>query len=110
MARTISKPVISEADLQSCERLLVSFSNEFSKVYSPEEWVPNQHFVFHLMDDIRNFGPLHVFQLFAMVAEKEIDDFPLFYFEQSIGYITCFICLTCVGHIIFLIFIIRSIS
>ena len=66
----LSAPVISESQLEEAQEHLVSFSKQFSELFGETAWKPNQHFCFHLVDDIRNYGPLHVFQLFAMEVLK----------------------------------------
>ena len=63
---TITTPVIYESQLQDALQQLTSFASKFEDLFDPDtDWRPNQHFSLHLFNDIRMFGPLHVFQLFA---------------------------------------------
>ena len=61
----ISTPVISESQLKEAQAYLVSFSKQFTALFGEKAWTPNHHFAFHLVADIKNFGPLAAFQLFA---------------------------------------------
>ena len=52
----LSRPVVSEADLRSGQAFLESFARDFKKLHGTDAWFPNLHFVFHVIEDIRNFG------------------------------------------------------
>ena len=61
----VSKPILTESNLQEAQAFLVKFADEFTALFGAEKWKPNLHFVFHLCDDIRNFGPVYAFWTFA---------------------------------------------
>ena len=63
---SIFESYFNTSELLDAQKYLVSFSNKFTNIFGEKAWTPNHHFSFHLIEDIRNFGPLHVFQLFAM--------------------------------------------
>ena len=76
----ISTPVISESQINEAQGYLVSFSKQFTDLFGEEAWTPNHHFAFHLAADIKNFGPLTAFQLFA--CERNLNIFLVFYFFE----------------------------
>ena len=66
--RSISRAVISEVDITNFQKHLKKFTDAFAGLdeFGSKKWVPNMHFVFHLGDDVRNFGPVYAFHLFAL--------------------------------------------
>ena len=64
----LSRPVLNEEDLKKAQCDLVEFTKCYDKldIFGPLTWVPNMHFVFHIHEDIRNFGPTYAYHLFAL--------------------------------------------
>ena len=56
---------ISEADLQEADRLLDCFCKSFSNLYQPLFYTLNVHQLLHLVDDVRDLGPLYTHSCFA---------------------------------------------
>lgn len=56
---------ISEADLQEADRLLDGFCKSFSNLYQPRFHTLNVHQLLHLVDDVRDLGPLYTHSCFA---------------------------------------------
>ena len=56
---------ISEADLQEADRLLDGFCKSFSNLYQPRFYTLNVHQLLHLVDDVRDLGPLYTYSCFA---------------------------------------------
>ena len=56
---------ISEADLQEADRLLDGFCKSFSNLYQPRFYTLNVHQLLHLVDDVRDLGPLYTHSCFA---------------------------------------------
>ena len=56
---------ISEADLQEADRLLDGFCKSFSNLYQLRFYTLNVHQLLHLVDDVRDLGPLYTHSCFA---------------------------------------------
>lgn len=56
---------ISQADLQEADRLLDGFCKSFSNLYHPRFHTLNVHQLLHLVDDVRDLGPLYTHSCFA---------------------------------------------
>ena len=66
--RSIARAVIRESDLEDFQAHLKNFTNAYLDLeeFGSLRWTPNMHFVFHLVEDVRNFGPIYAFHLFAL--------------------------------------------
>ena len=64
----LSRPVLNEVDLQKAQQELVEFTTCYDQleIFGERTWVPNMHFMFHIQDDIRNFGATYGYHLFAL--------------------------------------------
>ena len=56
---------ISEADLQEADRLLDGFCKSFSTLYEERFYTLNVHQLLHLVDDVRDQGPLYTHSCFS---------------------------------------------
>ena len=56
---------ITEADLLEADRLLDSFCKSFSNLYHPRFHTLKVHQLLHLVDDVRDLGPLYTHSCFA---------------------------------------------
>ena len=56
---------ISEADLQEADRLLDGFCKSFSTLYEERFYTLNIHQLLHLVDDVRDLGPLYTHSCFS---------------------------------------------
>ena len=56
---------ITEADLLESDRLLDGFCESFSNLYHPRFHILNVHQLLHLVDDVRDLGPLYTHSCFA---------------------------------------------
>ena len=56
---------ISEADLQEADRLLDGFCKSFSALYEERFYTLNIHQLLHLVDNVRDLGPLYTHSCFS---------------------------------------------
>ena len=56
---------ISEADLQEADRLLDGFCKSFSALYEERFYTLNVHQLLHLVDNVRDLGPLYTHSCFS---------------------------------------------
>lgn len=54
----LSKDIITTADLQKCEKLVVDFVKQFETLYGKIHVSFNVHLCLHLPESVRNWGPL----------------------------------------------------
>lgn len=59
------KDSISEAELKEADRLLDSFCKSFSNLYQDRFFTMNVHQLLHLVDDVRDLGPLYTHSCFT---------------------------------------------
>lgn len=63
--RILVQPYISHADINKADLLLLNFCKRIQNLMGAKCIKPNMHFQCHLAECIRDFGPIHVFWLFA---------------------------------------------
>ena len=64
----LSRPVLSDADLTTAQVHLVNFTNAYDGLptFGQRSWKPNMHFMFHIREDIKNYGSVYGYHLFAL--------------------------------------------
>lgn len=55
---------LNEKQLQKCQKIIQKFVRTFQDLYGEKYMVYNIHLLFHLVDSVRNFGPLWNFSLY----------------------------------------------
>jgi len=61
----ICNRALVRTDLQIIDHLLIKFCKEFERVYGTDSVTPNMHMHGHLIESIRDFGPVYNFWLFS---------------------------------------------
>lgn len=62
----LTRPIVKRDDLDAAQKHFVSFTSAFTELCGKPYWTPNMHLMFHIVDDIKNFGPVYAYHLFAM--------------------------------------------
>ena len=63
--RYLCSKVITEADIQIADSLLVEFCKSFERLYGAERVTPNMHLHGHLAECLKEYGPNYSFWLFS---------------------------------------------
>ena len=64
-SRLLSRRSVSKDDITLADALLLQFCRRFQTIYGPDAVMPNMHFHCHLVDCVRDFGPMASFWLFS---------------------------------------------
>lgn len=64
-SRLLCKPRLNDDDVRLADALLLRFCKEFQSLYGPNSVTPNIHLHAHLVDCVRDYGPMSSFWLFS---------------------------------------------
>lgn len=64
-SRLLCKGVLAGDDIRLADALLLRFCKEFQSLYGPDSVTPNIHLHAHLVDCVRDYGPMSSFWLFS---------------------------------------------
>lgn len=64
-SRLLCKSCLADDDVRLADALLLRFCKEFQSLYGPDSVTPNIHLHAHLVDCVRDYGPMSSFWLFS---------------------------------------------
>ena len=64
-SRLLSKRCMTETDIVIADALLLTFCRHFQRIYGPRTVTPNIHMHCHLVECVKDFGPMNSFWLFS---------------------------------------------
>lgn len=64
--RHLTKAMVTDEDLVAGQASLLKFAVAMQDMFGYETMKPNLHNAFHILECILDYGPVYVFQLFAM--------------------------------------------
>lgn len=64
-SRLLSLPSLSKEDISLADKLLLTFCQRFERLHGPSSVTPNMHMHGHLIECVKDFGPLSSFWLFS---------------------------------------------
>ena len=63
--RILCKPILKHSDTLLSDTLLLKFCQKVETLYGSHTITPNMHMHCHLIDVLKNYGPIHGFWLFS---------------------------------------------
>ena len=79
-SRQLCKTRFTDDDIRLADALLLRFCKEFQSLYGPDSVTPNIHLHGHLVDCVRDCGPVSYFWLFSferfngILGDEHTDD------------------------------------
>ncbi len=68
-SRLLSKHQVTASDISVADALLLTFGRRFEHMYGSIAVTPNVHMHCHLMECVKDFGPINSFWLFSFERE-----------------------------------------